>query len=343
VGAAAAPAQDPAISSPPRPASLPPAQTQAAVQSLPAPPPVPAPYSPYYPYYPYGRMDPTYGYLEGAASVTNAQGQYLQQVQQARLMQSQADQSKLDLQRRINDERRYETEMTYQTNVRNRERDRANLLERSRSDAPGPEVWSGDALNTLLANIQQVQGQTGLRGPALPLDPGVLAHVNVMRPGDAAGVGVFRGDRLQWPFVLQDRRFAAERKRVDELVPQAVRYVAAGEPDAQRLRELLDAAAALKGRVEGLVRELTPTEYVQAMRFANQLERDARTLTRPGAENFFSGKWQARGGTVGELVDNMTREGLRFAPASAGQEGFYTTLHQQLAAYDINLAGLARR
>src|SRR5262249_10342347 len=145
---------------------------------------------------------PAYNALQGVAAVTNANGEYLSQVQQARLLQSQADQSKLDLQRRINDERRYETEMTYQTNVRNRERDRANLLQRSRDNTPGPEVWSGDALNALLGNVQQIQGQTGLRGPSIPLDPGVLAHINVMRPGDAAGVGVFRGDRLQWPFVL---------------------------------------------------------------------------------------------------------------------------------------------
>src|SRR5436305_10814363 len=116
-----------------------------------------------------------------------------------------------------------------------------------------------------------------------------------MRPGDVAGVGVFRGDRLQWPFVLQDDRFAKERRRINELAPEAVRYVAAGQPDARRLRELIDAAAALKDRINGLVHDLTPTEYIQAMRYANQLSKDAQTLTQPGAENYFSGKWQARG------------------------------------------------
>jgi hypothetical protein len=302
-----------------------------------------SPYGPYGPYgYPYDPY-PFSGMLQGAAAVTNANGEYLNQVQQARLTQSQADQSKLDLQRRINDERRYERQQSIRSQEDERQYARISTLEGSRYGTPGPQIWSGSAPNILLADIQQIQSQSGLRGPTIPLDPGVLQNINVMRPGDVAGVGTLRNGKLQWPFALTDDRFTAERQRINDLAPVVVRYAADGTMDAGRLREMIAAVAALKNGINDAVHDLTPDQYIESMRYANQLGKDVQTLTQPGVQNFFSGKWQARGNTVGELVDYMSREGLRFAPATPGNEGYYTSLHQQLVAYDVNLSSVARR
>ena len=59
-------------------------------------------------YNPYGAYDPAYGFLSGASDVINATGNYYKNVQQARLTQSQADESRIDYRRRLIDEARYE-------------------------------------------------------------------------------------------------------------------------------------------------------------------------------------------------------------------------------------------
>jgi hypothetical protein len=58
-------------------------------------------------------------------------------------------------------------------------------------------------------------------------------------------------------------------------------------------------------------------------------------LEKPHAGNYFTGKFSARGKTVGELIQNMSRQGLRFAPAVAGDEGAYENLHRYLVVYDV--------
>ncbi len=42
--------------------------------------------------------------------------------------------------------------------------------------------------------------------------------------------------------------------------------------------------------------------------------------------------------TVAELVQQMTRQGLRFAPAVSGDESYYTVLHRALVDYDNSVS-----
>jgi hypothetical protein len=42
---------------------------------------------------------------------------------------------------------------------------------------------------------------------------------------------------------------------------------------------------------------------------------------------------------VPELVEHMTKEGLEFAPAVAGDEAAYLSLHRALATYDVAARG----
>jgi hypothetical protein len=44
---------------------------------------------------------------------------------------------------------------------------------------------------------------------------------------------------------------------------------------------------------------------------------------------------------VGELVADMTRNGLRFGPATDGGENAYSALYQSLLAYDSALGQMA--
>src|SRR6476659_8432527 len=63
--------------------------------------------------YPYGyNPGRAGGYLYGSASVINAQGNYTNQMEQARILREQANQAKLDTKRKTFDEMQYEKSNT---------------------------------------------------------------------------------------------------------------------------------------------------------------------------------------------------------------------------------------
>src|SRR6516225_5595731 len=134
----------------PSPGNLPPSQTQATAQPTFVPPaspaPVPTPYPIYggYPGYP-TIQGPTAGYLNGVANVTNAYGQYQNQINQARLTNQQVEQEKIRTRRMYRDQQRYEQSLIPSAQDI-REQDRLNDLRRARNDPPSTEIWSGTTL-----------------------------------------------------------------------------------------------------------------------------------------------------------------------------------------------------
>src|SRR5262249_20270626 len=88
------------------------------------------------------------------------------------------------------------------------------------------------------------------------------------------------------------------------------------------------------------IESLTPTDYTQSKRFLNDLGKSARALGDPNAADLVSGKWQPEAATVDQLVASLTKRGLKFAPARAGEEGAYTALYQSLRAYDTQTSQL---
>src|SRR5262249_46030649 len=114
-------------------------------------PAVTPPYEPANPYLnpltynPYlSSFDPYGGFLMGVAAVTTANAQYYATIQQARILQQQANQAAIDTRRRLFDQIRYERMNTpAPEEVRVREMEVA--LNRSRHQPPAAEIWSGDA------------------------------------------------------------------------------------------------------------------------------------------------------------------------------------------------------
>ena len=89
-------------------------------------------------------------------------------------------------------------------------------------------------------------------------------------------------------------------------------------------------------RLRENARELSSNDYIQALRFVNQLIRSTRALQGPGAARYFS-DWILTAQGVGELVDQMTQRGLLFAAVTLGDEAKYTALHRALVTYASNL------
>jgi hypothetical protein len=181
------------------------------------------------------------------------------------------------------------------------------------------------------------RSEHGYRGPTVPLDAELVRRINLTSGTTAGSIEIFRrGEELRWPLPLRRETFDKNRLEIDTLAPKVVQQVASGMVDAGTFDSLSRAIAELRSRLRDNVRVMSSTDYIQALRFVNQLRDSARALRDPAAANFFS-KWTITAQTVGELVDQLTQNGLRFAPVTIGDEAFYTSLHRSLATYASGL------
>jgi hypothetical protein len=277
------------------------------------------------------------GFLNGAASVMSASGQYAINNQQANLIRQQVKSAHIDNRRRMFDELRYERENTPPLSA-NLEASRQEQV-RQMLNPQLTEIWSGTAPNVLLTNIQQIQLRYGLQGATIPLEPDVLRHLSLTTGTTPGSSGLLRdGGKLSWPPELQDDRFKDKREAVDKLLPQMVDQAMGSGVTGQSIRQMEGLVAGLVDEVTAAVDSMTPSDNIRAMRYVQQL-RDATKLLRDpnAAKSLGGGAWQAQGNTVSELVAFMTSKGLRFAPAARGDEPFYTSMHRSLVAYNSSL------
>src|SRR5262249_55203222 len=83
------------------------------------------------------------------------------------------------------------------------------------------------------------------------------------------------------------------------------------------------------------IRDLTPNQYGEARRFLSDFEDALALLRQPNASDFF-GQKAPKGKTVADLVQQLLGKGVRFAPATAGDESAYIAIHRALAVYASN-------
>jgi hypothetical protein len=302
----------------------------------------PPPYAPYYPPSAYG-YGSAGGGLTGLANVYNSQGQYQIQYQQSQLMKQQVDQAKLDTRRKSLDEWNYEQANT-PTLEDNREKARQMNIRRSRKDPPPTEIWNGKALNDLLGAIQQEQSRYGVQGPMVPLSPALLQNINLSAGTFVGSIGLLRdGGKLEWPFALRNSVFDKNRKNLDELCPKAWQEAGAGAVTFNTVTAMNTTVDSLIKQLDDEVANMTPSDYTRSRRYLRELHDTVQALQSPDVAKYVGGQWKARGNSVGELVYNMTQQGLKFAPAVDGGESAYTALHQALVAYDSGLGSMVAR
>jgi hypothetical protein len=275
----------------------------------------------------------TGGFLRGTADILNNQGKWLVSLQQASLLKEQVRQAMVETRRKQLNQYVSERGQT-PTFEQERESAKTQRLIRSLNNPPEGEILSGQALNDILADIAATD-QPAARGPAAKIDADLLGHINLTSNRGAANAGLFKNDaRLTWPSALLDEGSKADRDLVDSLASTARRQAVDGRVDAGSLRELVAASRRLHQKLAAEVKNLTATQYIEAGRFLSQLDDAIRVLSRPDAGDYITGKNTAVGRDVAELVVSMVAKGLRFAPASPGDEATYLVLHRALVAYD---------
>jgi len=291
--------------------------------------------------YPPYNLDPNAQYLMGLSSLTVATGQYWKDIESARITRQQANQMSYDTARkRIQFEAWYESlKPTTQNLVDAAVR---TDLERARKDPPQTEVWSGKSLNDLLNSIRKM-GRLS-RGPNIGLEDDTLNHVNLASPAMPGSIGMLRdGGKISWPLGLREKMFDDLRDRLARNIETAVSAIKGeGDAGARLLKDINADLKALQEKVNDSQDDLPITQYLEARRFMAQLSAAVRSLSDPKIKNYFNNTWNAKGRTVSELVDNMTRDGLVFAPAAPGDEAAYSALYYALRGFEAGLA-LAQR
>jgi hypothetical protein len=334
------PAQSSSFRQPPADAaSLPAGRTQGVMQMT-APPsqgyqPAPAPPPAAYPLYPQYN-GPVGGALSGSADVINSQGQFAIAQQQAVLEREKIKSARIDNKQKAMEQFLWERQ-NMPTLQDDRERDQAQDLRRARTPPP-TEIWSGKSLNDLLAGIQQTERQTGLRGPAVPLDDQLMRYINFTTGTPQGAPTMIQGGKLSWPSFLRRSQFDKERKQIDQLMADLTRQASSGQLDGGSLDSLVASTDRLRSQVRRNVAEAPPNDYIGAVRYLNQLQDTLKGLQGPNGASLLAGRSAVQAGTVGDLVEQMGQKGLRFGPAAAGYESAYNGLHQALLAYDSGLA-----
>lgn len=288
--------------------------------------------------YGYGGYGSGYGYpsyygsdQSGYASAVDAEGRYLINEQQSRVVREQVRQAKVDTQRRVFDEYLYERAKA-PTWEDDRERLLGEQFRRSQNDPPLNEVRSGKALNVLLTHLQRphVESDAG----ALTLDPDVVKRLNFTGNRGSANIGLLKDARLSWPVVLTDADYREPRERLTVLAREAVEQAAArGRVDGTILDTMGRDLDQLQEQLRGKVSKTNPRAYIEAKQFLSNFEDAVNALAQPDAGSYFSGKFTFQGKTVADLVRFMSQNGLQFAPAVPGDDAAYTAVHQALAAY----------
>jgi hypothetical protein len=186
----------------------------------------------------------------------------------------------------------------------------------------------------LLVALQMSRNKHYYQGPIVPLDPSIVQRINVTSGMTGPGsLGPLQNpDSLNWPLPLQRDPFDKSREAIDKLAPAVVKQAAAGKINVDSFDSLSTAVTRLRASLRDQVQAMSSTDYIQSLRFVNQLSDAVRALQSPSVADFFS-TWKLTATNVGELIDQMTQKGLRFAPVTLGNEASYTALQRAMATY----------
>ena len=272
------------------------------------------------------------GYLRGYADVIGSIGRLEVDEQRANLQRQQVQRERLENWKRHFDYWRY-----WRENVPTAEDDRQRYLQaqltRSLNDPPPGEVYSGQAMNTLLDNLAKKVGSgTDLPGGSPALDADTLRHLNVTATPGKGNPGLLKNEgRLSWPTALREPLFEPERDVISNLAPVLYDQAVRGRVDPVSLANMNNALRELDRKLTESVQDMSPNQYAETRRFLSALGGMATVLGQPGAGDHLSPA--PKGRTIGDLVQYMLSKGLRFAPAVSGDEGAYQAAYAALVHF----------
>jgi Peptidase C1-like family len=284
----------------------------------------PNPYNPYS--NPYGGPG---GTLAGSAQVMQAYGQVINDQEQARITREKANQAKLDTKKQAFDLMMYEKANT-PTYTETLTKEKAQILTRMMNFPLRSEIADGKSLNAMLPFLQSLSSG-GTQGPPVPIPQSMVNQLNISGSGQSS-VGMLRdGGQVDWPVALVGKNQMA----LDKLLPQAYSAAADGKLTPKLMRDVRTEMKTMREtmRTQLQKEEIETSSYMQCIEFYNSLESSVNALEKPDARKQLGGAYSPRARNVQELVDFMTDNGVKFAPAAPGNENAYQVVHDAFVRY----------
>ena len=202
-------------------------------------------------------------------------------------------------------------------------------------DPADAAVFGGDTLNALHALIRPLMEKRKGEPPLFPGD--VLGHLRFDGP-PADVVALLRLGKLQFTAPLDGPAFDKLRAEVEKPASELLAAAADGRKSDVAAADRL-ATGLKKARAEhaAALRGLGVTDALAASRFLTALDKLAEAGRDSGLTGFLPAKW-ATGATAAELLSQMDRLKLTFAPAGPGDDDAYAAAHRGLVGYYLSLA-----
>jgi hypothetical protein len=217
------------------------------------------------------------------------------------------------------------------------EKEQKTDLAMARNFATSQSIWSAKALNDLLKALR-MPGRRLNAGPNIPLDEDLLKHIHLTDGSVKGNPGLLtNGGELDWPAPLRAGKFDEARTKFKQKFRSAIDQLSKDkEPvDQPTLNDLRTNLKTLNETLAASSEDMSPSQYIEARRFLNQLNDAIRALEDSKAVNYFNDAWKARGKNVAELVENMN--GLLFAPAGPQDHAAYNALYQALRSFEAGM------
>lgn len=284
---------------------------------------------------PWGFPDPNAGALFGTASVMQALGNNILNVEQARTMREQALQARLETKKKA-----FDLDLYIKANTPTFTEEQAKIakstLKRIQTQSNPAEIYSGKSINYVLNDLRQYPTRKISMEP-IQLSEDILRQINVTQ--SFGNLGLLRNDgRFTWPPALQEIVAAGEQKEIEIQAQRLITQAMNGKVDANILRDLRGQVDRIRDQLAKRVNDIPTTQYIEAKRFLNDFD-DARVgLERGDAVPYFNfQKFVSSGKSVQEVVEYLVASGLKVAPAVLGEEAAYQALFSAMAAYDVAL------
>jgi hypothetical protein len=196
------------------------------------------------------------------------------------------------------------------------------------------DVVSGTALNAVLPFLHRQASQSG--GREVALDAEVLKKIQFTEaglPDERSGpAGTLRRlDQVYWPFVLR----GPTQAKLDDLLKQVRANAARGTHGIELWQEARKATQQLLDELRRKFHrgESVGGEYLKGKRVLDSLDSALAMIDQADVQRFCGDGFSVEARTVEELLEQMARRGLSFAPAPPGTEAAYHALHRALVQY----------
>jgi hypothetical protein len=296
------------------------------------------------PYWGYTYMPYVESPLHGMADIVRSQGDwmrahgdYLIKNQQASMLREKVRQEHLVTRKKELEYLEWERDfrnMSYNNELR---RERERKVEYNLKYTAQSEIYTAMPLNSLYGELKMKRPELLGEAGSIQIEPDVLEHIHVTVSG-RANIGLLKDDRIIWPRLFFRSSFREYREKFEEQLLRAKELALAQDRNQADLAQVLDDLQhTIRVCRERLDREIksgfddpdcNPCHQINGMRFLERLTDTIFALEKPDAAYYLK---PLQGKTVAELVTNMKKSGLQFAPATVGCERYYVALHGSLA------------